>query len=341
MTIFVSVVGATGNIGRELLTVLAGRGFEPHQIRALGRSDAVGTEISFGEDDVLAVHDLAGFDFAAGQIAFNALPSAEAKNWVGKAAASGCVVIDLSGVYALEPGVPLIVPEVNGERLDASLKHNIVASPSPAAAMLALALAPLNDIIPITRVVTASYHSVSGQGRLAMDELFSQTRAIFVNDAIKQEQFPKQIAFNVIPHIGNFMKDGTTEPEWRLAAETRKLIDPGIQLAASCVRVPVFVGIGQAVHVEFDGPIDVQQAREVMNAQTGLSVIDYRQDEGYVSPVEAAGEDHVYISRVREDSSVDHGLAFWCVGDNLRKGSALNAVQIAETLIRQGTFHAG
>ena len=336
MTIFAGVVGATGNVGRELLTTLAERGFDSHQIRALAKSDAVGTELSFGEDDVLSVHDPAGFDFSACRIAFNLLPAAEAKSWIGTATAAGCVVIDLSGAYALEPGVPLIVPEVNGERLDAPLKHNIIAGPSPAAAMLSLALAPLNDIIPITRVVTASYHSVSGQGVAAMDELFSQTRAIFVNDAIKQEQFPKQIAFNVIPHIGDFMEDGATEPEWRLAAETRKLIDPGIQLTASCVRVPVFIGIGQAVHVEFDGPIDVQQARAAMNAQTGLSVIDYRQDEGYVSPVEAAGEDNVYISRVREDGSVDHGLAFWCVGDNLRKGSALNAVQIAETLIRYG-----
>ena len=338
MAIFVSVAGATGTVGRELLTTLAERGFEPHQVRALATSDAVGTEISFGEDDLLRVQDPAGFDFSACRIVFNALPARDAKDWVGKAAAAGCTVIDLSGAYALEPGVPLIVPEVNGDRLHAPLKHNIAASPSPAAAMLSMALAPLNDVIPITRVVTASYHSVSEQGVLAMDELFNQTRAIFVNDAIKQEQFPKQIAFNVIPHVGDFMEDGATDPEWRLAAETRKIIDPGIQLAASCVRVPVFTGIGQAVHVEFDGPINVQQARAALNAQTGLSVIDYRQDEGYVTPVEAAGEDNVYVSRVREDGSVDHGLAFWCVGDNLRKGSALNAVQIAETLIREGAF---
>ena len=248
-----------------------------------------------------------------------------------RAAKAGCVVIDNTSQFRMEPDVPLVVPEVNAHAL-AALKRNIVANPNCSTIQMVMALKPLHDLATVRRVVVATYQSVSGSGKSAMDELFNQTRGIYVNEQVRNEQFTKQIAFNVIPHCDVFMEDGETREEWKMAVETRKILDPDIKVTASCVRVPVFVGHGEAVNAEFERPIEVEAAREALSAMPGVSVVDHRADEGYVTPAECAGEDQVYVSRIRKDPTVEHGLSFWVVSDNLRKGAALNAVQIAELL---------
>jgi aspartate-semialdehyde dehydrogenase len=331
----IAVVGATTDVGREILNTLAERELPTDAVYAVDSSRTVGREVSYGYEDELSVTDQAHFDFSSVDLVFMAADSRTSKEITPKAADAGAVVIDITDAFAIEPGVPLVVPEVNEYKLAEYERRNIVVSPAPVTVPLVMALAPLNAIQEVNRVVVSVYHSVSDGGRLAMDELFNQTRGIYVNEPVKKEQFTKQVAFNVIPHVGDFMDDGATRDEWRLAAETRKIIDPGIQLIATAVQVPVFVGHGLAVHVEFDGPLSVDEARTALKDFPGVSLVDYRQDEGYVTPVECAGEDNVFVSRVREDASTDNGLAFWVVTDSQRKGAALNAVQIAEKLIAE------
>ena len=332
----IAVVGATGNVGREMLNTLAERNFPADEIFALASSKSIGRTVSYGDDTDLSVLDSATFDFSKVDIALFSAGGEAAKKLAPKAAEAGCVVIDNSSYWRMEPGVPLVVPEVNGAALAGYAKKNIIANPNCSTIQMVMALKPLQDIAPIKRIVVSTYQSVSGAGRAAMDELFNQTKGIYVNDLPQKEEFTKQIAFNVIPHIDTFMDDGATREEWKMAVETRKIMAPAeIAVHATCVRVPVFVGHGEAVNIEFDGPITVEEARKAMKAFPGVSVVDYRQDEGYVTPQEVQGEDNVFISRVRKDPTVENGLSLWCVGDNLRKGAALNAVQIAEALIAE------
>lgn len=330
----IAVVGATGNVGREMLNTLEERAFPADEIFALASSRSVGRELDYGDKE-LKVLDAATFDFSKVDIALFSAGGATAKTLAPKAAAAGCVVIDNSSYWRMEPGVPLVVPEVNGAALAAYAKKNIIANPNCSTIQMVMALKPLHDLQPIKRVVVSTYQSVSGAGRLAMDELFNQTKGIYVNDLPVKEQFTKQIAFNVIPHIDEFMDDGSTREEWKMTAETRKILDPDIAVHATCVRVPVFVGHAEAVNIEFEQPVTVEEARKAMKNFPGVSVVDYRQDEGYVTPQEVQGEDNVFVSRVRKDPTVENGLSLWCVGDNLRKGAALNAVQIAEMLVAE------
>ncbi|MHA1568058.1 MAG: aspartate-semialdehyde dehydrogenase [Alphaproteobacteria bacterium] len=328
-----AVVGATGNVGREILKTLAEREFPADEVVALASSRSIGKEVSFGEDDILKVGDLEKFDFAGTDIGLFSPGAKVSALHAPRAAAAGCVVIDNTSQFRMDPDVPLVVPEVNADALAGYAKRNIVANPNCSTIQLVVALKPLHDLAPIARVSVATYQSVSGAGRSAMDELFTQTRAILVHDEIKKHDFPKQIAFNVIPHIDVFLDDGATKEEWKMTVETQKILDPNIKLFATCVRAPVFVGHAEAVHVEFAAPIDEAAAREALAEAEGIVVLDRRDDEGYVTPIECAGEDAVYVSRIRRDPSVEHGLALWVVSDNLRKGAALNAVQIAERLI--------
>ncbi|MFC4235782.1 aspartate-semialdehyde dehydrogenase [Thalassospira xianhensis] len=330
----IAVVGATGNVGREMLNTLEERAFPADEIFALASSRSVGRELDYGDKE-LKVLDAATFDFSKVDIALFSAGGATAKTLAPKAAAAGCVVIDNSSYWRMEPGVPLVVPEVNGAALAGYAKKNIIANPNCSTIQMVMALKPLHDLQPIKRVVVSTYQSVSGAGRLAMDELFNQTKGIYVNDLPVKEQFTKQIAFNVIPHIDEFMDDGSTREEWKMTAETRKILDPDIAVHATCVRVPVFVGHAEAVNIEFEQPVTVEEARKAMKNFPGVSVVDYRQDEGYVTPQEVQGEDNVFVSRVRKDPTVENGLSLWCVGDNLRKGAALNAVQIAEMLVAE------
>jgi aspartate-semialdehyde dehydrogenase len=333
----VAVVGATGNVGREMLQTLAERDFPADEVVALASERSVGGEVSFGENATLKVNNLADFDFHGIDIVLSS-PGARVSALYGpKAAAAGAVVIDNTSQFRMDPDVPLVVPEVNPHALAGYRKRGIIANPNCSTIQMVVALKPLHDLARIRRVVVATYQSVSGAGKEAMDELFSQTRGIYVNEPAYQhrKKFTKQIAFNVIPHIDSFMDDGSTREEWKMAVETRKILDPDIRVAATCVRVPVFIGHAEAVNVEFEGPISEEEARAALRAAPGVSVIDHRADEGYVTPQESVGEDAVYVSRLREDPTVPHGLAFWCVADNLRKGAALNAVQIAEELIRE------
>ncbi|MDE0058194.1 MAG: aspartate-semialdehyde dehydrogenase [Defluviicoccus sp.] len=327
----VAVAGATGAVGREILQCLAERAFPVDELAALASERSVGREVSFGEDDVLPVGDLAGFDFAGCDIALFSPGAKVSAVHAPRAAKAGCVVVDNTSRFRMDPDVPLVVPEINPHAL-AALKRNIVANPNCSTIQMVMALKPLHDLATVRRVVVATYQSVSGSGKSAMDELFNQTRGIYVNEQVKNEQFTKQIAFNVIPHCDAFMEDGETREEWKMAVETRKILDPGIKVTASCVRVPVFVGHGEAVNAEFARPIEVEAAREALSEMPGVVVVDHRADEGYVTPAECAGEDQVYVSRIRRDPTVEHGLSFWVVSDNLRKGAALNAVQIAELL---------
>jgi aspartate-semialdehyde dehydrogenase len=330
----IAVVGATGNVGREMLNTLAERNFPVSDIFALASSKSIGREVSYGEDDELSVSDAATFDFSKVDIALFSAGGETAKKLAPKAAEAGCVVIDNSSYWRMEPGVPLVVPEVNADALAGYAKKNIIANPNCSTIQMVLALKPLHDMASIKRIVVSTYQSVSGAGRAAMDELFNQTRGIYVNDPPQKEEFTKQIAFNVIPHIDTFMDDGATREEWKMSVETRKILAPSeVAVHATCVRVPVFVGHGEAVNIEFEKPITVEDARKAMKDFPGVSVVDYRQDEGYVTPQEVQGEDNVFVSRVRKDPTVENGLSLWCVGDNLRKGAALNAVQIAEKLI--------
>ena len=325
----VAVAGATGAVGREILQCLDERAFPTDDVAALASEQSVGREVSFGEDEVLRVRNLADFDFAGFDIALFSPGAKVSAVHAPRAAKAGCVVIDNTSRFRMEPDVPLVVPEVNAHAL-AGNKRNIVANPNCSTIQMVLALKPLHDLARVRRVVVATYQSVSGAGRTAMDELFNQTRGIYVNELVGNEEFTKQIAFNVIPHIDVFMEDGETKEEWKMAVETRKILDPDIRVAATCVRVPVFIGHGEAVNAEFDRPISVEEAREALSEMPGVAVVDHRADEGYVTPAECAGEDQVYVSRIRKDPTVENGLSFWVVADNLRKGAALNAVQIAE-----------
>ncbi len=330
----IAVVGATGNVGREVLQVLAERHFPVKSIVALASQRSIGAEVSFGEDDILKVQELAKFDFAGTDIVFSAAGAKVSAEFAQRAVAAGAVVIDKTSLFRMDPDVPLVVPEVNPQAIAGYRKRGIIATPNCSTIQLVLALKPLHDLARITRVVVATYQSVSGAGRDAMDELFTQTRAVFVNDAITKEHFPKQIAFNVIPHIDDFMDDGSTKEEWKMMVETKKILDPAIKLTATCVRVPVFICHSEAVNVEFENPITAAEARAALRKMPGIAVVDNRSEDGYVTPAEVVGEDNVYISRIREDQTVENGLSFWCVGDNMRKGAALNAVQIAELLVK-------
>ncbi|MBK1657035.1 aspartate-semialdehyde dehydrogenase [Paracraurococcus ruber] len=332
----VAVVGATGAVGREILKTLAERDFPVREVVALASGRSVGIEVSFGEKSVLKVQALERFDFKGTDIALFSPGASVSAVHAPRAAAAGCVVIDNTSQFRMEPDVPLVVPEVNPQALKRFEKRRIIANPNCSTIQMVVALKPLHDIARVKRVVVATYQSVSGAGKEAMDELFNQTRSIFVNDPTVPEQFPKPIAFNCIPHIDRFLDDGATKEEWKMAAETRKILDPDIAVIATCVRVPVFIGHAEAVHVEFESPITEEQAEEALRDAPGVQLVDKREDGGYVTQVDAAGEDAVYVSRLRQDPTVPHGLAFWCVADNLRKGAALNAVQIAEALHEQG-----
>jgi aspartate-semialdehyde dehydrogenase len=331
----VAVVGATGVVGREMLQILAERQFPVTEVVALASRRSQGKEISFGDTKILKCQSLENYDFRGTDIALFSAGSAVSKEWGPKVAAAGCTVIDNSSYFRMDPDVPLIVPEVNADAIDGYTKRNIIANPNCSTAQLVVALKPLHDFAKIKRVVVATYQSVSGAGKDAMDELFQQTRAVFVTDPIEAKKFPKRIAFNVIPHIDVFMEDGSTKEEWKMMVETKKILDPRIKLTATCVRVPVFISHCEAVNIEFEKPIDADEARDILREAPGCLVIDKREPGGYVTPYEAAGEDATYISRIREDQTVDNGLSMWIVSDNLRKGAALNAIQIAEVLINR------
>ncbi|WP_419902844.1 aspartate-semialdehyde dehydrogenase [Kiloniella sp.] len=330
----IAVMGATGAVGREVLTTLSERGFDINDITVLASSRSAGTNVSFGDVGELTVKNLATFDFKGIDIVLSSPGGAVSAEYSPKAAAAGAVVIDNTSHFRMDPDVPLIVPEVNPEDLAGYKKRNIIANPNCSTIQMVHVLKPLHDAGVIKRVVVSTYQAVSGSGKDAMDELFNQTRGIFVNDPVTKECFTKQIAFNVIPHIDVFMDDGYTKEEWKMTVETKKILDPKIKVTATCVRVPVFIGHAEAVSVEFEKEVTVEQARELLKDTPGISVIDYRQDEGYVTPQEAAGEDATFVSRIRTDPTVDYGLNLWVVADNLRKGAALNAVQIAELLIK-------
>jgi len=329
----VAVAGATGNVGREMLSVLSERAFPCSEVAALASPRSVGTEVSFG-DSVLKVKALEHYDFKGTDIVLMSAGSAVSKAWSPKIAAQGAIVIDNSSAWRMDRDVPLVVPEVNADALN-GIKKGIVANPNCSTAQLVVALKPLHDEAKIRRVVVSTYQSVSGAGKEAMDELFRQSRAVFVADPIEAENFTKQIAYNVIPHIDDFLDSGLTKEEWKMMVETQKILDPDIQLTATCVRVPVFVGHSEAVTVEFERAITAERARQLLRSAPGILVVDKREDGGYVTPVECAGEDATYVSRIRKDPTVEHGLSLWIVSDNLRKGAALNAVQIAECLINR------
>ncbi|MEM8985564.1 MAG: aspartate-semialdehyde dehydrogenase [Pseudomonadota bacterium] len=328
----VAVVGATGNVGREMFNILAERTFPVDNAYAVASRKSIGKDVAFG-DKTLQAEALDTFDFSKVDFVLMSAGGSVSKEWSPKIGAAGPVVIDNSSAFRMDPDVPLIVPEVNPDDVDLYTKKNIIANPNCSTAQLVVALKPLHDRATIKRVVVATYQSTSGAGNQAMDELFNQTRAVFVNDPKEPEHFTKQIAFNVIPHIDVFMEDGFTKEEWKMTAETKKMLDPNIKLVATAVRVPVFVGHAEAVHIEFEHPISDDEAREILREAPGLLVVDKREDGGYVTPVECVGDFATYVSRIRVDPTVDNGLALWVVSDNLRKGAALNTVQIAELLI--------
>src|SRR5208337_4314461 len=330
----VAVVGATGNVGREMLDILAERRFPVDEAIALASSRSIGTEVSFG-DKTLKCKALENYDFSGADICLMSAGGAISKEWSPRIGAQGCVVIDNSSAWRYDSDVPLIVPEVNADAVAGFVNKYIIANPNCSTAQLVVALKPLHDRAKILRVVVSTYQSVSGAGKEAMDELFAQTRAIYVSDPIEAKKFPKRIAFNVIPHIDVFMEDGFTKEEWKMAAETKKILDPKIKLVATCVRVPVFIGHSEAVNIEFENPISPEEATEILRSAPGVLVVDKREPGGYISPHEAAGEDATYVSRIRADHTVDNGIMPWCVADNLRKGAALNAVQIAEALLNR------
>ena len=330
----VAVVGATGNVGREMLDILAERAFPADEVVAIASRRSMGQEVSFG-DKILKVQALDTYDFSDTDICLMSAGGETSKEWSPRIGQAGCVVIDNSSAFRYHQDVPLIVPEVNPDAITDFSKLNIIANPNCSTAQLVVALKPLHDVAKISRVVVATYQSVSGAGKDAMDELFQQTRSVFTAGEIKAEKFPKRIAFNVIPHIDVFMEDGYTKEEWKMVAETKKMLDPKIKLTATAVRVPVFIGHAEAVNVEFESPMSAEQATALLRSAPGILVVDKREPGGYMTPHEAAGEDATYISRIREDATVENGLAFWCVSDNLRKGAALNTVQIAEMLVNR------
>ena len=335
----VTVVGATGNVGREMLDILAERNFPADEVVAIASRRSQGVECSFG-DKTLKVKALEHFDFSDVDICLMSAGAAVSKEWSPKIAAQGAVVIDNSSAWRMDPDVPLIVPEVNADAVSGFTKKNIIANPNCSTAQLVVALKPLHEKARIKRVVVATYQSVSGAGKDAMDELFSQSKAVFTLDEVEAKQFSKRIAFNVIPHIDVFMEDGYTKEEWKMMVETKKILDPKIKLTATCVRVPVFVGHSEAINIEFEQPITADEAREILRNAPGCVVIDKREPGGYVTPYECVGEDATYISRIREDATIENGLQMWIVSDNLRKGAALNAVQIAECLINRKLIQA-
>ncbi|MBN8484445.1 MAG: aspartate-semialdehyde dehydrogenase [Sphingomonadales bacterium] len=332
----VVVVGATGNVGREMLNVLAEREFPIEELAAVASPRSTGDEIEFGETGrMLKVRNIEHFDFTGWDIALFSAGSDVAKTYGPKAAGQGCVVIDNSSFYRMDPDVPLIVPEVNPEAIDGYKAKNIIANPNCSTAQMVVALKPLHDAAKIKRVVVATYQSTSGAGKAGMDELFEQSRAIFVGDPVEPRKFTRQIAFNVIPHIDSFLDDGSTKEEWKIVVETKKIMDPKIKVTATCVRVPVFVGHSEAINLEFENEISAEQAQRLLREAPGVMLVDKREDGGYVTPIECVGDGATFVSRVREDPTVENGLSLWCVSDNLRKGAALNAVQIAELLGRR------
>ncbi len=330
----VAIAGATGNVGREMLDILAERRFPVSEVVPLASSRSLGTEVSFG-DKTLKCKVLENYDFSDTDICLMSAGGEVSKQFSPRIGAQGCVVIDNSSAWRYDSDVPLIVPEVNADAIAGFTKKNIIANPNCSTAQLVVALKPLHDVAKIRRVVVSTYQSVSGAGKDAMDELFAQTRAVFVSDSVEVKKFTKRIAFNVIPHIDVFMEDGYTKEEWKMMAETKKILDSKIKLTATCVRVPVFIGHAEAVNVEFENPITADEARDILREAPGCLVIDKRENGGYMTPHESAGEDATYISRIREDATIENGLNFWCVADNLRKGAALNAVQIAEVLMNR------
>lgn len=338
----VAVAGATGAVGREMLQTLAERNFPADKVIALASSRSAGREVSYGEDDVLTIGSLDKFDFADADIALFSAGGDTAKEVAPKAGAAGCIVIDNSSAFRMDDDVPLIVPEVNADTVERALPanggRNIIANPNCSTAQLVVALKPLHDKFVVRRVVVSTYQATSGAGKAAMDELFNQTRGIYVNDPVQPELFTKQIAFNAIPHIDKFLDDGFTKEEWKMTAETKKILDPAIELVAHCVRIPVFIGHSEAVFIETEKPMTEKAVRNLLRESDGITVIDHRADEGYVTPHEAAGEDAVFISRIRKDPTIENGMVFWCVSDNLRKGAALNSVQIAELVAERGLY---
>ena len=331
----IAVAGATGAVGREILKTLAERDFPASEVVALASARSTGQEISFGEKQVLKVRNLDTFDFAGTDIALFSPGAAVSAVHAPRAAAAGCLVIDNTSHFRMEHDVPLVVPEVNPQALS-RIRRGIVANPNCSTIQMVVALKPLHDKFRVKRVVVATYQSVSGAGKDGMDELWAQSRAMYVNDPVKPQEFTKQIAFNCIPHIDKFMEDGSTKEEWKMAVETRKILGPDILVAATCVRVPVFIGHAEAVNAEFHEPVTVAEARALLREAPGVIVQDSRDDAGYTTPLDCVGEDATFVSRIRKDPTVENGLQFWCVSDNLRKGAALNAVQIAEAVVAQG-----
>ncbi|KQT52050.1 aspartate-semialdehyde dehydrogenase [Aureimonas sp. Leaf454] len=331
----VAVVGATGNVGREMLSILDERGFPADEVVALASRRSLNTEVSFG-DKTLKTQVLDTYDFTGTDICLMSAGGDVSKIWSPRIGATGCVVIDNSSAFRYDPDVPLIVPEVNADAVVGFTRKNIIANPNCSTAQLVVALKPLHDHATIKRVVVSTYQSVSGAGKEGMDELFKQSRAVFVADPIERKKFTKRIAFNVIPHIDVFMEDGSTKEEWKVMVETKKMLDPKIKVTCTAVRVPVFIGHSEAVNIEFENPITADEARAILREAPGCLVVDSHEDGGYTTPYESAGEDATFISRIREDQTLENGLNIWVVADNLRKGAALNAVQIAELLVNRG-----
>jgi len=337
MALRVAVVGATGNVGRELFNIMDERDFPATKVHAIASRRSLGRKCSYG-DRTLSCEDLEQFDFSSVDLVLMSAGGDVSKTWSPKIAAAGAIVIDNSSAWRMDPDVPLVVPEVNGEAVLNYAKKNIIANPNCSTVQLVVALKPLHAAAGIKRVIVSTYQSVSGTGKAAMDELWTQTKGLYVNDPVTPEVYPKQIAFNVIPHGGDFMDDGYTTEEYKMIAETHKILDPAIKLTCTVVRVPVFVGHSEAIHVEFEDPLSVKDAREIWRESDGIMLIDDPAEEKYITPIECVGEWATFISRVRKDPTVENGLAFWCVSDNLRKGAALNAIQIAEELIQRGVL---
>ncbi len=333
----VAVVGATGAVGREMLKTLHERRFPVTEVAAVASGRSAGAEVSFGDKQVLRVQALDSFDFSGWDIGLFSPGASVSAIHAPRAAAAGCIVVDNTSQFRMEPDVPLVVPEVNPQALT-RIRRGIVANPNCSTIQMVVALKPLHDLWRAKRVVVSTYQSVSGAGKEGMDELFAQSKGSFVGDPPKIEQFTKQIAFNVIPHIDRFMEDGSTKEEWKMTVETKKILDPDIAVIATCARVPVFIGHAEAVTVEFENAVSLPEARAALRDAPGVQLVDSREDGGYVTPLDAQGEDASFVSRLRRDPTVPNGLAFWCVSDNLRKGAALNAVQIAEHLVSMGAL---
>jgi aspartate-semialdehyde dehydrogenase len=330
----VAVVGATGNVGREMLQILAERNFPADDVVALASARSVGLKTSFGDKSILKVHDLAKFDFKGVDIVLSSPGAKISAEHSPRAAKAGAVVIDNTSFFRMDPDVPLVVPEVNPGAIAGYKRRGIIANPNCSTIQMVVALKPLHDAAVIKRVVVSTYQSTSGAGKDAMDELLNQTKSFFVNQDLEPKKFSKNIAFNVIPQIDVFMEDGTTKEEWKMVVETKKILDPKIKVHATCVRVPTFVGHGEAINLELERPLDDVEARRILAASPGVLVVDQREPGGYITPKESTGQDAVFVSRIRVDPTVDNGLALWVVSDNLRKGAALNACQIAEELIK-------